>query len=91
MISREQATQIAEAEALAHQLGERVDRVVLFDEITWREPCLPYFFSPAPDLPQCWIAYIEPSGRPSIRASTIVAVHRETGEVVYRGSAGDEG
>jgi hypothetical protein len=41
-------------------------------------------------LEECWIAYVE---RPvtGLESSWIVLVSRKSGEVVYEGSAGDEG
>jgi len=41
-------------------------------------------------LEDCWVCYLEP--RPMMLASSeIVVASRETGEVVYAGSANDEG
>lgn len=86
MISREQAAEIAKSDVLAHGLGIGVRAVLLPEELTGRGPVL-Y----GVDLGDCWIAYIEQSGGPAQRSSTIVVIGRENGQVVYRGSANDEG
>ena len=44
------------------------------------------------DLSDCWIVYLERMGdRLMLRSSEIVAVSKRTGEIVYAGSAHDEG
>lgn len=86
MITREDASKIAEADAWAHALGVEVVRVA---ELGERAPEL-Y----APSLDNCWIVYIRSSALlnlPDIRSSTIIAVDRGDGQVVYRGTANAEG
>lgn len=85
-ISRERAAEIAGADALAHGLGVGVRSVVMPHEITWRRP-LPYGVA----LGRSWIAYIAQDAALALRSSTIVVVDRENGDVVYRGTAHDEG
>ena len=86
MILREQAFEIARKDALANGLGRGVQAVMLPEEITSAFPAL-YGVS----LENCWIAYIEQYGQPAIRSSTIIVLDRESGNVLYRGSANDEG
>lgn len=69
-----------------HQLGVDIYRVLSLDEMTGRAPCL-YGVS----LSDCWIAYVETSGPPALRASTIIVIDRASGRIIYRGSANDEG
>lgn len=85
MISREEAKIIARSYAIAHGLGNNVLSVVLLQEITGRAP-VKYSIA----LDNCWIAYIEQIGPPRLRSSTIVAVGRERGNVIYGCSAMDE-
>jgi hypothetical protein len=42
-------------------------------------------------LEECWLVYSSGSDLPGVFSSTIVAVSKHTGEVVYAGSAHDEG
>lgn len=86
MISRTRAEGIAKAEASRLQLGPVVGAVVSFQQIQGRLP-LVY----GVDLTRCWIAYIKAPGPLALRSSVIVAIDRETGLVVYSGSANDEG
>ena len=86
MISREEAANIARSYAIAHDLGENVRSVVLLQEITGRVPMI---FTVV--LDNCWIAYIENRHPLKICSSTIVVVGREQGNVIYGGSAMDEG
>lgn len=86
MISREQAAEIAEAYAVANRLGFGVLEVRLPEEIEGR---MPFVYSVA--LDNCWIAYIEPPGPPAVGPSTIVVINRENGQILYGGSAYDEG
>lgn len=85
MIQRKEAQSIAEAEAKRKGLGTGIRHVDLWDELTGRRPTLYNI-----DLSHCWIAYIE---RPitGLQSSTIVAVDRDFGVVMYAGSANDEG
>jgi ABC-type transport system involved in cytochrome bd biosynthesis fused ATPase/permease subunit len=43
------------------------------------------------DFKNCWVVYISHTDRWMLRASTIVAVDKRTGQVVCIGSAHDEG
>lgn len=67
-------------------------RVVDLDELRRerrREPAL-YWVSKV-SLEECWLVYCRGSDRFGLFPSTIVAVSKHTGEVVYAGSAHDEG
>jgi hypothetical protein len=86
MLTREQAADIAAREAERHRLGTRVGRVVRWHEIQGRRP-----FAYVGGLEDCWIAYIDTGDPTRLCSSTIVAVDRDSGRVVYRGTAGDEG
>ncbi len=86
MISREQAADIARTAALNSQLGFEIDKVVTPEEITWAPPRL-YGVS----LSNCWIVYLESLAPLALCASTIVVINRDSGKIVYRGSANDEG
>jgi hypothetical protein len=84
-LSRDQAAEIALAEALRLHLGFRVARIVAASDLGAGLPSL-YTAS----LDDCYVAYIEQTGT-AIRSSVLVAVHNITGTVVYAGSAFDEG
>lgn len=86
MISREQAAEIAKVDAMAHGLGNVVSSVETLDEIVSRKP-VPFDVS----LDGCWIAYIKNPLLAELCSSIIVVVDRNSGIVVYRGSANDEG
>jgi hypothetical protein len=86
MISREDAKEIATFDTLFHKLGFAVSAVRSVDEICYATPVLYNV-----NLNNAWIAYIEPVGQHAIQASVIVVVDRDTGLVLYRGSANDEG
>lgn len=84
MISRDKAAQIATSFAIDHGLGTRVYDVRLMTEIE---------HSPAPyscSLENCWIAYVEHIGPPMLCSSTIIAIDKESGQVIYSGAANDE-
>jgi D-alanyl-D-alanine carboxypeptidase len=86
MIFRAQAAQIANNAILAHGLGSGVREVYRNNELPFRAPAI----YGGPDLDRCWIVYAE---RPvtGLRASAIVLIDVETGQVLYQGSANDEG
>lgn len=86
MITRDAARELAEYDAFTHGLGNTISKVLLPVEISWRIPRV-YNLS----LDNCWIAYVENSGPPALRSSTIILVCRERGEIIYRGCAHDEG
>lgn len=86
MISRDEAANIAKSYAISHDLSKNVRLVVLLEEITRRVPTI---YPVA--LNNCWIAYLEHREPLRICASNIVVVGREHGNVIYGGSAMDEG
>lgn len=86
-ITREQAYQIAEDTCREYMLGLKVDRVLRWDESP--EPCL--YLARSVDRNALWIAYIQPFRAAGLVSSTVVAIDGMTGNVVYHGSAHDEG
>ena len=86
MISRAQAREIAERTVSARSLGIGVLEVVSGDELRGRAPSI----YGVPDLVGVWIAYVARE-LVGLRASFVVLVSKSTGEVVYAGSANDEG
>ena len=86
MISRGQAREIAERAVSARRLGIGVLDVVSADELRGRTPSI----YGVPDLVGVWIAYVARE-LVGLRASFVVLVSKSTGEVVYAGSANDEG
>lgn len=84
MISREKAASIASETARSLGLGTGVDKVLELPEIDRLHVY-------GHDFKDCWVAYITHTDRWMLRASTIVAVDKQTGQVVYTGSAHDEG
>ena len=99
-VTREQAHAIASAHLARNPLprhrgafeADRGDRqstireVVPGDEVT-RAP-VPYGLREP--LADCWVAYIE-SDAIAIQSSDIVVITKRTGEIIYCGSANDEG
>ena len=84
MIDREQARRLADDALKA--LGQLPSTdIYLWDEIR-RKPSV-FAFA---DLTNCWIAYAG-SHYNGLMASTIVAIDKVSGAVVYDGSAHDEG
>lgn len=87
MINREEARAIAEKEVLETGAGAGIKRVCSFDESSRR----PSGYA-MPDLTACWIVYLEPPPFfGGVCESSIVAISKESGAVLYRGRAGDEG
>lgn len=86
MISRERATEIAREVIRDNALGAGVRQTLLLSEMRFRAPSV-Y----GVDLSKCWIAYAETANNAMISSSTIVAIDRDAGAVVYKGSAYDEG
>ncbi len=84
MISREQAASIAAETAKALGFGTGVDKVLELPEIDRLQVY-------GHDFANCWVAYIARTDWQGLQASTIVAVDKWTGQVVYTGSAYDEG
>lgn len=86
MISRDDALRIGSVEILAKRLGTSASGAFLINEITARHPNL----YGGPNLAECWIVYAEQPPT-ALRSSAIVLVSRQTGKVLYAGSANDEG
>jgi hypothetical protein len=86
--SRDAALQIASKHLRQHGRHAQIGAVLDWDEITWRKPA-PYTVRPIP-LAECWICYVRPDAV-RLASSEIVAVSRETGDVLYASSASDEG
>ena len=92
MITREQAHWTASGFLRQNwpELICEITNVLTLDEITFREPCL-YGVSDE-DLGQSWIAYChKPEMLPMLCSSTIIVISKDTGKVIYSGSANDEG
>jgi hypothetical protein len=92
MTSREDARRIA-TEYLREWVSPwgpaHVREVLTWDELTSARP-RPYGAPAAVET--AWICYLdEPQAPLMLRSSTIIAIARDTGEVVYAGSAEDEG
>jgi hypothetical protein len=86
VITREEARLTAELEIRERDLSSGIADVLSFDELTGRKPLI----YGGPDLRRCWIAYAILPGQ-DLRPGIIVLVDRETGAVLYAGSAHDEG
>jgi hypothetical protein len=87
MITREDALRIGRTEILARGLGTGAREALLVDEIAWS---LPRIYG-APDLETYWIVYADHAPLGVLRSSDVVLVARDTGQVMYAGSANDEG
>jgi hypothetical protein len=85
MIDRDQARHIALSTIKERGLGFGVNAVHRRSEVP-RPPCL----YGGPDLEQCWIVYVARPIR-GLEASTVVLVSMTSGEILYAGSANDEG
>ena len=69
---------------------ERVCTIPELEEFMIRRPCICGL--PTETLRRCWIAYAgRPTGYCMVTSSDIIVVAQETGEVVFCGSANDEG
>jgi hypothetical protein len=84
---RERARRVAQQYLTTHpELGQglAIRDVYSLEEIDFRRPAI------YAQLENCWIAYVE---RPhsGLVSSMIVVVSKNSGEVVYAGSANDEG
>lgn len=91
MISRERAREIAlQAISNVERLSEGtgVSEVLSFEELRGRQLCI-YWTSQTP-IERSWVVYIE---RPVLRleSSLVVLISKDDGEILYAGSAGDEG
>jgi len=90
MISREQAREIADG--YRAESGEEdwlgIKQVVEANEVGWQLPRI-WGYSES-ILKDFWIAYVEQPGM-ALRSFVVILVAKDTGEVKYAGSAGDEG
>lgn len=86
MISRDRAREVAESVVVTQKLGSGVHNVVSVEEILGRAPSI----YGAPNLVGVWVAYVARE-LVGLRASSVVLVSKSTGDVVYAGSAKDEG
>lgn len=87
-VSRERAWEIAEAyvrDIAGWSDIKGIRTVVDWDEITWRKPQV--FNRP---LEGCWIVYVDRIGH-GLWSSTILLISQKSGEIVYAGTAEDEG
>jgi hypothetical protein len=94
LITRDQAFELAQDYVVTHcsEAFAPSRRVVDLDELRrerGREPAM-YWVSKV-SLEECWLVYGSTSDRFGLFPSTIIAVSKHTGEVVYAGSAHDEG
>ena len=85
MISRAEATEIGKRAATTKGLGFEVREALLPDEL---ERSLRLYNV---DTRNCWIVYVEDLQPFILRSSTVIAIDRDSGCVVYHGSANDEG
>ena len=90
-ITREQACEIAAQYLQQKSWGNfKVNKVLAWDEINFRKPCI-YYVRPF-DIEKCWIAYLDgPWTGLALKSSDIAIISRDSGEVVYAGTASDEG
>lgn len=89
-VTREQAHWIASGYLRRNPINGRiVYKVLAYDEITSRKPCL-YNVSEE-SLKQSWIAYTEIPEVFALQSSIIVVVLKDNGKIIYAGSASDEG
>ena len=91
-ISREQAAQIA-ADVLRFKpefATFDIDKVVTLEEITWASPN-PSYGTSRTIFDNSWIVYLRPKELVGLRAGTILVISRDTGRLIYIGSANDEG
>jgi hypothetical protein len=85
---RDEARRIAGNHLHQHGRDARIRDVLAWDEITPRKPVL---YLTQPVRPEdYWVCYLEPRVM-MLASSEIVVVSRETGGVLYTGSACDEG
>ena len=94
-VTRQDALRIAEDYLRVHPRPscdgiKKVFTIPELEEFIIRRPCV--YGLPTEMLRRCWIAY---AGRPAdycmVASSDIIVVAQETGEVVFCGSANDEG
>ncbi len=88
--SRENAALIATQYLREKGRDFTVSEIYSWDEIPFRKPCL-YYVEPF-DITQCWIVYLSgPDTGWMLKSSDIVIVTKDSGKVVYFGTANDEG
>lgn len=85
MVSRSQAKAIAEEHLSERGQPTRIRAVYSLPERPFGRPIL--YGIP---LEACWIAYVE-QPEVALRSSFVVAVSKDSGAVLYCGSANDEG
>jgi hypothetical protein len=94
-VTRQAAFKIAEDYLKAHPRPncdgiEKVYTIPELEEFMIRRPCI-YGLRPE-TLLRCWVAYAKrPASYCALASSDIVVVAQETGEVLFSGSANDEG
>ena len=90
VISRSEAFEIANKYVKTCPLEEGVGiRKILSIEEIGRRPCI-YNYSDE-KMKNYWIAYVNIPSKEMISSSTILLISKETGEIIYAGSANDEG
>jgi hypothetical protein len=88
-LSREEALRgVQEFLARTGQTTSKIREVMDVEELQRRNLREPSIYGI--DVHGCWLVYLEQPGW-AIRSSQIVAVSKDTGQVVYLGSACDEG
>lgn len=91
MRSRAEITSIVKSYLQEKQESRIISRLVTGAELMQQGIRQPNIYGLRYALEDCWIAYLVSDTPYSIRASDVVIVRDETGEVVYHGSAHDEG
>ncbi len=92
MITREQAAQMAAdvLSAKSESGAYDIHHVVRLDEIRGRRP-IPDYGVDRGIFEDNWIVYMAPKAFVGLTASTIMVLDQETGQLLYFGSAHDEG
>lgn len=89
-ITRERARQIAtDYLAAPGEKGWPISKIVSVEELAPRTPQL-YGCGTDPSyrIEECWIAYLDPAT--ALRSNTILLISKESGKVVFFGSADDQ-
>jgi hypothetical protein len=89
MISKEEATKIARDYLRQQGLIGNVNDALALHEIQYSAPNI-YWIREHPPADECWYMIPNQPGR-RLGSSTIIVIAMEGGEVLYFGSAGDEG
>jgi hypothetical protein len=94
VITREQARAVTTAFLQRHAQPTvrvwSVERVVDGSELTGVPPRTDYG-APRIEWEKAWVAYCKTPGPVMLKSSDIVVMSKETGEILYFGSANDEG